>query len=63
MISMITKEQYKRLREIENELYEIQHEISKTQDGKNYLSEDYLKRMQILSAVQNISDILPPWDI
>lgn len=63
MISMITKEQYKRLREIENELYEIQHEISKTQDGKNYLSEDYLKRMQILSAVQNISDILPPWEI
>ena len=63
MKSMITKEQYKRLREIENELYEIQHEISKTQDGKNYLSEDYLKRMQILSAVQNISDILPPWDI
>ena len=63
MISMITKEQYKRLEEIGNELYEIQHEISKTQDGKHYLSEDYLKRMQILSAVQNISDILPPWDI
>ena len=58
MISMITKEQYKRLEEIRNELTEIENEIYKTYD-----SAENLTRAQILTAVLNISNILPPWDI
>lgn len=58
MISMITKEQYKRLEEIRNELTEIENEIYKTYD-----STENLTRAQILTAVLNINNILPPWDI
>ena len=58
MINMLTKEQYKRLEEIRNELTEIENEIYKKHD-----STENLTRAQILTAVLNINNILPPWDI